>query len=153
MNLEGMMSPEGLLASTPFTCFSTTLLHSRPSPPQTSFAPSCQSAPSSLRDAGFLGRRGWALEVAARVCREGGESQGGFGRVQPVRRWWQMPLPCMEGVQFAIDTTMASPLHRVGKDAEAQPGLIWRARKERPELTEGSRVRLVVLPGGGPGDC
>ena len=117
--------------------------------------------------AGVLGRRGWALEsVAARVCRKGGArvrsnvfvrdlDLAEFNRFD-ARRLEVVAdgLPLFGGAQFAIDTTMVSPLHRDGKARSGTARTDGKAldearkRKERtyPELAgEGSRARLVVL--------
>ena len=118
-------------------------------------------------EAGVLGRRGFALEVAAaHVCREAGARVSTNVCVRDMdltafdvmdsRRLEVVAdgLTTFRGAQLAIDTTLVSALRR---DGTARPGAVTRAgvalaatrrKKERtyPELTgERGRARLVVL--------
>ena len=115
----------------------------------------------------FLGRRGFALEVAAaQVCREAGPrvSTNQFVRDLDLGEFNGLDgrrleviadgLSLWRGAQLAIDTTLVSPLHRDGtarRGAADRNGVTLdaaRRKKERayPKLSgDEGRARLVVL--------
>ena len=110
-------------------------------------------SPSPLASgAGVLGRRGFALEVAAaQVCREAGVrvSTNQFVRDLDLGEFNGLDgrrleviadgLSLWRGAQLAIDTTLVSPLHRDGtarraadrngvaleQERASQPGVVW----------------------------
>ena len=120
---------------------------------------------SACAVSGVLGRRGFALEsAAARVCREAGGRVSLNVRVGdldlPPRAVDQRRLevvvdglPLFHGAQFAIDTTMVSPVRggRLGPQCARVDGAALACARRRKEATypellgANGRARLVVL--------